>query len=323
MKGLFGLFASVETRKERIIRKAGPKLSKSILSFCNTVAARAFLRSASPNSQADVNKFVLDVCTAATSHLGLLVPDPAIDALFKEPDYATVMFLSKNPKTLVTTLLDQARRVLVLEYINQNEAFKRISALVLVLKIYLKTETTETVFPKLGSLAESSWVQQCLRTIEKGETFEIDKMISRSIADLNQTTATLFDKSLPGFEAIFTLQSQWAHKIVDPPINEACPSMGIVDLRDSSERDIELAARKELDPENERYAIELVALLISKVSGKSLTEEATNRIREIGLHLGENGGDKRMKQIAYRVQFLGGSSRLLELYWNGICGWQS
>jgi HEAT repeat protein len=45
-------------------------------------------------------------------------------------------------------------------------------------------------------------------------------------------------------------------------------------------------------------------------------------IKEIGQGLAAQGGDRRMQEVAERVRQLGGSTRQLELFWQGIGGWQ-
>lgn len=50
--------------------------------------------------------------------------------------------------------------------------------------------------------------------------------------------------------------------------------------------------------------------------------EAEKEVRNIGVYLGANGGDDRMRMIAYRVKSLGGRIQALEYSWVGICGWQ-
>jgi hypothetical protein len=45
------------------------------------------------------------------------------------------------------------------------------------------------------------------------------------------------------------------------------------------------------------------------------------RAREIGEYLCANGGDPRMKKVGYRVKALGGNTRILDDFWDAICGW--
>lgn len=52
-------------------------------------------------------------------------------------------------------------------------------------------------------------------------------------------------------------------------------------------------------------------------------EEAESAIRRIGEDLGANGGELRMRRIAYRVKGLGGSTRSIESSWSGIRGWSA
>lgn len=44
-------------------------------------------------------------------------------------------------------------------------------------------------------------------------------------------------------------------------------------------------------------------------------------IRKIGEQLCDNGDDAKMRLVGYRFRALGGHPRVLESYWNGICGW--
>jgi len=247
---------------------------------------------------------------AATAPLGLLSPDPLIDTLFTDPDYATLKALRKTDKAGVPLLFDQAWRVVILQYIRKHETFRRAAALLLVFKLYLKIETTETAFPKLTDLDQKSWVKTCLRTIEKGNPSQVRELISQVVAALDKTTAQLSSDALIQVSSdVSGKVRQWC--MMDASSIATSPSMTIIDLRPSSERDIEHEAKKALDPENEKYAIEIASLLKAKDSEERLTEEAKNRIREIGQYLGDNGGDERMKKVGYRVQSLGSSSRLL------------
>jgi hypothetical protein len=97
----------------------------------------------------------------------------------------------------------------------------------------------------------------------------------------------------------------------------------LIDLRDEEERTIEQNAGWSLGGVNERLAKRIVILQNRKDQNKYVVPEAREEIRKIGEYLGEHGGDSRMKKVAYRVQALGGSARLLELFWEDICGWQA
>ena len=100
----------------------------------------------------------------------------------------------------------------------------------------------------------------------------------------------------------------------------------VLDLRSEKEKTIANHAMSPLQKENEEIAHKLAQLSrLSRVqydSDKSAYEKTVAEFRRIGEQLCINGGDERMKLIAYRVQALGGKSRDCEMYWDGICGWQ-
>ena len=93
--------------------------------------------------------------------------------------------------------------------------------------------------------------------------------------------------------------------------------MNVVDMRPDSEKQVELQAQSDLGGENESFAQRLVYLQSQSGDATAKTE-----IRRIGEQLGDNGGHGRMALVAYRVEYLGGSSRQLEYAWAGICGWR-
>jgi hypothetical protein len=93
--------------------------------------------------------------------------------------------------------------------------------------------------------------------------------------------------------------------------------MNIVDFRSEGEKRIELRAQHDLGGEDERLAKRLLQLQRGRESA-----EAKAEIRRIGKILGASGGSDRMARVAYRVEYLGGSSRQLEYAWAGICGWR-
>ena len=93
--------------------------------------------------------------------------------------------------------------------------------------------------------------------------------------------------------------------------------MNFFDLRPESEKQIELQAQHDLGGEDEQLARRLVQLQREQEPTAAKAE-----IRKIGENLGANGGSDRMARVAYRVEYLGGSSRQLEYDWAGICGWQ-
>lgn len=55
---------------------------------------------------------------------------------------------------------------------------------------------------------------------------------------------------------------------------------------------------------------------------KDAYNETITEIRKLGEYLCSNGGNDRMVKIALQVKTIGGSSRSLELYWEGLCGWR-
>ncbi len=102
---------------------------------------------------------------------------------------------------------------------------------------------------------------------------------------------------------------------------------GHVDLRSAEERAVEERGRKPLDGADETIAQSLAQLVkrtdAEYAGDKAAYERTTAEIRKIGEDLCAAGGDSRMKQVAYRVHFLGGRTRLLEMFWDGICGWRA
>ena len=72
-----------------------------------------------------------------------------------------------------------------------------------------------------------------------------------------------------------------------------------------------------LGDEDEGLARKLLAL---QEQGNDEPDTVNPEIRKIGEYLGENGDLPRIFRVARRVQQLGGSSRWLEMNWNGTCG---
>lgn len=99
------------------------------------------------------------------------------------------------------------------------------------------------------------------------------------------------------------------------------PPFQILDLRSEDEKQIEREAQMDLGGEDEQFARRLCSLQYQRDARGNTTPTAHAEIRKIGEYLGANGGDKRMRRIAYRVQTLGGSARELEWDWEDICGW--
>ena len=89
-------------------------------------------------------------------------------------------------------------------------------------------------------------------------------------------------------------------------------------------------AKSDLSHEDEEMAMRLAAIYkdYSKFSD-SMSEEAkaqckrfTAEAAAIGQQLCQNGGAKRMLLIALRAEVHGARVRSIELFWDGICGWQ-
>ncbi len=96
-----------------------------------------------------------------------------------------------------------------------------------------------------------------------------------------------------------------------------------IDLRDKDERNIEAATKYPLVAEDEDIAHRLLGLTQSELVGnRNESQVMHGKIRRIGEEICENGGDERMRRIAYRVKALGGSMSQLEYAWAGICGWR-
>lgn len=88
-----------------------------------------------------------------------------------------------------------------------------------------------------------------------------------------------------------------------------------MDWRSDGEKAIAYRAQRALDGDYEKVARRLVMLL---ADGEANSAE----IREIGAQLCSQGGPDHMRMIAYRANSLGIHIRLIELYWDGICGWR-
>lgn len=100
-----------------------------------------------------------------------------------------------------------------------------------------------------------------------------------------------------------------------------------VDLRSAEERDMEDRGKKPLAGEDESIARNLATMVKRTdqeyATDKAAYERTTAEIRKIGEELCAAGGDSRMKLIAYRANALGARIRLMEMFWNGICGWMA
>jgi len=109
-----------------------------------------------------------------------------------------------------------------------------------------------------------------------------------------------------------------------------CPCCGaditnnvdVIDLRSDDVKHIEREAKSELTGEDEQFARKLVDIQRRFSQGLITEQQEKAETREIGKYLCANGGDPRMQIVGYRVMALGGSSRVLEIYWHGLCGWQ-
>jgi len=104
----------------------------------------------------------------------------------------------------------------------------------------------------------------------------------------------------------------------------------VEDFRPKEEIAVEKRAQSPLDPDDEKMAKQLVVFVEkavdiarTKSDWKSDPEhqELEREIQEIGEKLCSEGGNDRMLLIFYRYVLLGGGRRILELFWNGICGW--
>lgn len=102
---------------------------------------------------------------------------------------------------------------------------------------------------------------------------------------------------------------------------------GVIDLRSDEERAFEERGKSSLAGDDEAIARKLVEL--NKRSDyefehdKPAYDKTYAEIRHIGQALCDEGGDARMKEIAYRYAALGGRIRSLEMFWNRICGWMA
>lgn len=101
----------------------------------------------------------------------------------------------------------------------------------------------------------------------------------------------------------------------------------VIDLRSASELDVEERARHPIDEPDESTAHHLVGLLRQSDREYDTDREAYDRtaadIKAIGEQLCRDGGDPRMRLVAYRMAALGGRIRTLEMHWDGVCGWMA
>jgi hypothetical protein len=96
----------------------------------------------------------------------------------------------------------------------------------------------------------------------------------------------------------------------------------VYDLRGSDEKRFEEEGRGDLGGEDEQLARNISDLLSAPLAGGGTKPEVIAELKKLGEYIGANGGDPRMRKVAYRVNTLyPGGARLLEFYWTGICGW--
>ena len=103
------------------------------------------------------------------------------------------------------------------------------------------------------------------------------------------------------------------------------------DFRTEEEKEAEKRAQSPLDSEDEELAKRLVVLVRDAVeiarSNPNYQSDPKHQklekdIQDIGEKCCNEGGNVKMHLILYRYKALGGhSSRIVELFWNGICGW--
>lgn len=91
-------------------------------------------------------------------------------------------------------------------------------------------------------------------------------------------------------------------------------------------RKMQSVAEQRIDAESEAMAQQLVVL---EEQMQRWHKDDTQRmrireeIRSIGEDLGGHGGFLRMLLVCHRVKTLSGTYALVEMVWDGICGWQS
>ncbi len=102
---------------------------------------------------------------------------------------------------------------------------------------------------------------------------------------------------------------------------------GVIDLRSDEERAFEEHGKSSLGGDDEVIAKKLVELCKRSdyefEHDKPAYDKTYAEIRRMGQALCDEGGDARMKGVAYRYAALGGRIRSLEMFWNRICGWMA
>jgi hypothetical protein len=108
-------------------------------------------------------------------------------------------------------------------------------------------------------------------------------------------------------------------------LTPAVAGVPVTDLRSEGEIAVETRSQPALEVEDEELAKKLAKLSrlsdIQFATDKIVYEKTTAEFRRIGEDLCANGGEKRMRRIALRVEAFGGRSLDCEMYWTGICGW--
>jgi hypothetical protein len=104
------------------------------------------------------------------------------------------------------------------------------------------------------------------------------------------------------------------------------PAEEKVDRRSEEEKQLEAQCAQPLDEADEAAAQYLYRLLERSMRTSNIKSVASLansvEIQEIGRDLGRHGGKIRMKRVAYRVMTLGGSMRLIDMYWDGLRDWK-
>lgn len=94
---------------------------------------------------------------------------------------------------------------------------------------------------------------------------------------------------------------------------------GVVDIRSSSEREIEKKAKKPLSGKHEATAHTLCRL--SRES-QSMGDTQFEQMKSIGAQLHSQGGKSLMQTVCYRVRALGGSHSYVSTAWDGVGEWR-
>lgn len=103
---------------------------------------------------------------------------------------------------------------------------------------------------------------------------------------------------------------------------EISKQLSFTDIRSIEEKQIEKKAQQPLD-RYEELAHRLFRLQNQRDEKGYLLTEARKEIRTIGEKLCAKGGNTLMLKVAYRVGAIGGDTRILEIVWEGLCGWRA